>query len=418
MRFLRNLAIILLLLTAVLAVTLTASKPKFSATAPQPTSMALVKNAIMPLREKRDATQAVTIHLTNRELEAASALAGKAVSPAIISSTLADETWLTGISYPLPLGRWLNIEASVPRENYTSIAGELPPFKVKVGAITLPSFLSKPLFKFILGQIQKRYAEVPNPDQVVKALRFSPDAVEVTVIVPRSGDVFRKVADWSGRGVNDKLVKHALCHLVNEQNISSNGELYEQVRRAFSVEAVGSEGTVEERNRASLVALAIFVGGARAQRVFYTDAMKDSNCTVSNNVEIKLGGRADLAKHWTVSAAMAATLGVNVTDAVGEWKELSDSLPQGTGFSFVDIAADRSGFRFGSAATDPKRAQAVQTLLARATDTLLLPVTAAQYEENMSDRRFTQAYSNLASPEYKRMIEQIERELDKNGIPK
>ena len=418
MRFLRNLAIILLLLTAVLAVTLTASKPKFSATAPQPTSMALMKNAIMPLREKRDATQAVTIHLTNRELEAASALAGKAVSPAIISSTLADETWLTGISYPLPLGRWLNIEASVPRENYTSATGELPPFKVKVGAITLPSFLSKPLFKFMLGQIQKKYAEVPNLDQVVKALRFSPDAVEVTVMVPQSGELFRKVADWTGRGVDSKLVKRALCHLINMQNTSPNDGLDEQVRRAFSIEAVGSEGQFEERNRASLMALAIFAGGPRAQRVFYTDAMKDSNCTVPNNVEIKLGGRADLAKHWTVSAAMAATLGVNVTDAVGEWKELSDSLPQGTGFSFVDITADRSGFRFGSAATDPKRAQEVQGLLARATDALLLPAIAVQYEENMSDRRFAQAYSNLASPEYKRMIEQIERELDKNGTPK
>lgn len=418
MRFLRNLAIGLLIIMAAVVVAFTSSEPKFVALPAQPTSMAVVKNAMQPLRDRQDASQPATIHLSNEELAAASSLAGQAASPVIISSTLTDDAWLSGVSYPLPLGRWLNIEASVPKQNYTSKAGELPSFKVKIGSVTLPDFLSRPIFKLVLTQIQKRYSDFPNPDQVLKALEFSQDAVDVTLQVPRSGTLLKKAADWTGRGVDDKLVKFALCHLAAMQIKSPSSDLDAHVRRAFSGEAVGNVGSIENRNRASLVALAIYVGGPRAQRVFYTSGMHDANCVVPFDVDIKLAGRADLAKHWAVSAAMAATLGVNVTGAVGEWKELSDSLPQGTGFSFVDIAADRSGFRYGAAAVNSATAQNVHDRLAGVTDAALLPPSVIALQENISNQEFADIYSNLDSPEYKRMIAQIESELDRSGVPK
>lgn len=418
MRFFRNLAIGLLIIMVIAAVALTSAEPKFAAVPPQPTSMALVKNAVQPLRDRRDVAEPATIHLSNKELEAASSLAGQAIAPAIVSSTLTDEVWLSGVSYPLPLGRWLNIEASVPKHDYTSATGELPPFRVKMGSVTLPSFISRPLFMFVLKQVQNRYADVPNPDKILKALRFSTDAVDVTVQVPRSGTLFKKAADWTGRGVDDALVKTALCHLVKLDKVSPSMAFHEQVSRAFNTEVVSAKGDVAAHNRASLVALAIYTGGPRVQRVFYTGAMTDPNCPIPGSSAVRLAGRADLAKHWAVSAAMAATLGVNVTGAVGEWKELSDSLPQGTGFSFVDIAADRSGFRYGNHAANPDTAAAVRDRLTQATDAALLPPTVIALEENMSNSRFAQAYSNLDSPEYKRMIAQIERELDRNGVPK
>lgn len=418
MRFLRNLAIGLFVIAVAAFVLLTSSEPKFVAVPPQPASMALVKNAAQPLRNRADVTAPATIRLSNKELEAASSLAAQALAPAVVSSSLTEDAWLSGVSYPLPLGRWLNIEASVAKLDYKSAAGELPPFKVKMGSVTLPSFLSKPLFNMVLRQVQKRYSDVPNPDQVLKALHFSQDAVDVTVQVPRSGTLLKKAADWTGRGVDDQLVKRALCHLATAQRTSPSSSLEDHIQRAFSAEAVGSSGAVESRNRASLVALAVYVGGPRAQRVFYTSGMQDARCAVPADADIRLAGRSDLAKHWAVSAAMAATLGVNVSGAVGEWKELSDSLPQGTGFSFVDIAADRSGFRYGAAAANPESAQYVHDRLAKATDAALLPPSVIKLEENMSDKRFAEAYSNLNSPEYKQMIAQIEQEFDRSGVPK
>jgi hypothetical protein len=50
----------------------------------------------------------------------------------------------------------------------------------------------------------------------------------------------------------------------------------------------------------------------------------------------------DFPKHFIISAALAATAGGSLSDAVGVYKEIEDSRG-GSGFSFNDIAADRVG---------------------------------------------------------------------------
>src|SRR5690606_7259161 len=59
-----------------------------------------------------------------------------------------------------------------------------------------------------------------------------------------------------------------------------------------------------------------------------------------------LGGRDDLRRHFVVSAGLdAATVGT-AAFGMGELKELIDSNPGGSGFSFDDMAADAAGVRF------------------------------------------------------------------------
>jgi hypothetical protein len=61
--------------------------------------------------------------------------------------------------------------------------------------------------------------------------------------------------------------------------------------------------------------------------------------------EPTLQGRRDLAKHFFVSVYLTAVLGAEATDAAGVAKELLDAQGN-SGFSFVDLAADRAGVRF------------------------------------------------------------------------
>jgi len=56
-------------------------------------------------------------------------------------------------------------------------------------------------------------------------------------------------------------------------------------------------------------------------------------------------GRADLAQHFFVSAALTALAGAVAADAAGLAKE-TDDAQRGSGFSFADLAADRAGVRF------------------------------------------------------------------------
>ena len=54
--------------------------------------------------------------------------------------------------------------------------------------------------------------------------------------------------------------------------------------------------------------------------------------------------RIDLAQHFIASAAITSSINGQIAKAVGEEKELNDANG-GSGFSFIDLAADKAGTR-------------------------------------------------------------------------
>lgn len=83
--------------------------------------------------------------------------------------------------------------------------------------------------------------------------------------------------------------------------------------------------------------------------------------------QIRLEGRNDLMLHFLVSAGVQLVSDHGAAMAIGEFKELLDSTGSGTGFSFVDLGADKTGLRFAEAATDSAGgAKRLQRLLAEA----------------------------------------------------
>ncbi len=57
-------------------------------------------------------------------------------------------------------------------------------------------------------------------------------------------------------------------------------------------------------------------------------------------------GRHDLCQHFVVSCALAAVGGPEAAEAAGVLKEVLDSRPGGSGFSFADLSADMAGVAF------------------------------------------------------------------------
>ena len=112
--------------------------------------------------------------------------------------------------------------------------------------------------------------------------------------------------------------------------------------------------------------------------------------------------------HFLVSAVLAAEGGGRLADAIGLYKEISDSRG-GSGFSFNDIAADRAGTRFGQiAANDPKRLQA--ELSKGVTDEDFMP-GVADLPEFLSEAEFKATYGGVGAPAYERMKADIERRV-------
>src|SRR3546814_20196288 len=92
----------------------------------------------------------------------------------------------------------------------------------------------------------------------------------------------------------------------------------------------------------------MFTDGPRVLRLA-GDRTKTPPCALTA-FATRLHGRADTPKHWVLSAALTMFMDEKTGRAIGLWKELDDSLPGGSGFSFVDLAADMAGVRSGKAA--------------------------------------------------------------------
>ncbi|MBZ9611738.1 hypothetical protein [Rheinheimera maricola] len=61
-----------------------------------------------------------------------------------------------------------------------------------------------------------------------------------------------------------------------------------------------------------------------------------------------LSGRHDLAQHFLYSAAIKLISSAQLSTQIGNLKELMDAAAGGSGFSFVDLAADRAGIAFAT----------------------------------------------------------------------
>ena len=118
------------------------------------------------------------------------------------------------------------------------------------------------------------------------------------------------------------------------------------------------------------------------------------------------------------------TSNTQLSEAVGEWKELADSLAKQSqfavgdpsGFSMADLGADRAGLRAARAASDPARAAQVGRFLAQASEEQLLPVNVVNREDGMPNAEFVKRYGGLDDPRFAARVRQIDAELDRTGI--
>jgi len=166
-------------------------------------------------------------------------------------------------------------------------------------------------------------------------------------------------------------------------------------------------GKAVEENQAAILVLTLYVNG----RDLATLVPAARNWPVPGPGRVALGGRDDFAQHFTISAALSATSGSPLSDAVGLYKEVEDSRG-GSGFSFNDIAADLAGSRFGEQATASEGgAIALQGRFAQVIrDADLLP-KISDLPEFMPESEFKRRYGGIGSPAYNAMMRDIDQRV-------
>ena len=122
--------------------------------------------------------------------------------------------------------------------------------------------------------------------------------------------------------------------------------------------------------------------------------------------------RNDLQKHFVYSMALQLLSDANAGFALGEFKELLDSNPGGSGFSFVDLYADRAGTRLAQYATQNETsAKAIQqTFLQMQTEQQLIPLPK-DLPEGIDANQFTADYTDTQSENYQQMLSLIDEQL-------
>lgn len=312
------------------------------------------------------------------------------------------------VSRPLPLGLWINIAAKAQAAESTR---GLPDIGVTIGRLPVPQWLTHLVLRRLWLELQGESATPLALDAAIRKMTIARSHIWLVMAHPGRGAGFAGLAKANGSTLDTAFVAKAYCAIADH----TDTDLSALVRRTWALPAAESM-TAEDRNRALLAALAMRTVPEYRDRLAGAALPLIAKCPAPV-LALQLAGREDLAKHWALSAALAATLGGQVARSMGAWKELADSAKGGSGFSFVDLAADRSGERFAMAAVDPRLASVVSTRLGAITQAQMLPPELLAKPEGLDQAAFERDYSAIDSPEYKQAIRSIDAMLNNAGVP-
>lgn len=170
------------------------------------------------------------------------------------------------------------------------------------------------------------------------------------------------------------------------------------------------ESEISQESEAAILALAIFAGHHRvANMVGEVQPIKGE--VAMPLYRPVLVERTDLTQHFLLSAAIQILSQRDVSLAIGEFKELMDRAIGGSGYSFVDLAADMAGIKLATGLNDPKQAIMLVERLAQITDERAFFPDISGLQEGISKQQFIERFGVVDSPAYKRRVAEIERRL-------
>ena len=127
---------------------------------------------------------------------------------------------------------------------------------------------------------------------------------------------------------------------------------------------------------------------------------------------ISIRGRNDLARHFWVSASLAILSDESRSMDVGITKELMDATEGGSGFSFVDLTADRAGTLFAGVATrDDQSARDLHLKIRRGVEIEEFFPAIDGLPEGISGDDFQNQFGGLGGAETGRIVEEIRNRL-------
>ncbi len=354
--------------------TLTSTEPLLpEPLAPTAEQVGAGRDAYRQLRDAKGNSGGNAVSLGAEQLDGLGALASHGFRPDRLRLSIEGQQFRAQASHRLPLNRWLNV----------TIAAEAPSAKfprthLTIGALTLPPVLSRWALELGRWVIDRRHEGVPPLDQVIRNFAVKDGKVTALVSLPsKTGLVDQMAGVVSEQSIDGTQVARIYCALAQLQKAEPSKIFADQVHRTFSLDRAGTRRSISIVRHSSLSACC-----------WWTSVSATS--PARQGMRFAVAEFLPSTRRYTTASTgppigrfrrRLPLVGVQLSEAVGEWKELSDSLSRQSrfsvgdpsGFSMADLAADRAGFLTARAAVDPASAGRIAQLLTQATPEQLLP---------------------------------------------
>lgn len=175
----------------------------------------------------------------------------------------------------------------------------------------------------------------------------------------------------------------------------------------------GNMSAIVENNKVAILSLAVLVGEDRIRTLARFRFSLNSNNVETLRNRVTVLNRNDLSKHFWVSAGLTVLSGEKQAIAVGVGKELMDSAPGGSGFSFVDLLADQAGIRFAAnAISDEPHAIAIRDRIEKGLVIQDVMPSIDALPEGISTDRFQTEYGGMGGKKTRELLKDIQFRLE------
>jgi hypothetical protein len=254
------------------------------------------------------------------------------------------------------------------------------------------------------------------------------DAVERVKITPdqflveyRSSELKSNLRNlFQGQTGENELVLTAVAAQLNfllrepHENPGGDRMFVELVQWSFGLAFQRSiNGDPVSENRAAILALAKVLGHRKFEiLVGLNEFGEQSSQRLPSTSRATAYERRDWVQHFAVSAGLAALSNRTVSDAAGILKEEIDAGRGGSGFSFGDLLADRSGTEFALLAIrDPETARAIQQRIAAGLELEDLMADGHDLPEGIPAADLETKYGGVDGAKYREIVQTIEQRV-------
>jgi hypothetical protein len=304
------------------------------------------------------------------------------------------------------LGKYLNITFRIGNEN----GSPLPVLtKFKTGKLLLPSKLAGFVIETVIKHTSLNEYFILATDPI-KAVAIDAEKIAITYHPSRATLTSARdlLTHNNTSNTHTNVYQAKLEDIIHHHDPSWRLSLAELLKPLFALAYERSSlDTAIDENRTVINTINDYVNNPNT-----------ATTPIKPRYPAFLYKRIDLAQHFIGAAAITASVNSQMAQVLGEEKELHDAQG-GSGFSFVDLTADKAGTRFGELAiASPDSARKLQQVVATIKDYKDFMPDPRTLPEHMDEATFKSRYGSVNSEDYQKVSKEIDALISATPIYK